>query len=382
MSKEDNNLRLIVMPNIEKFGTLVDEKLRLIRGDNASRIVKLRLDRFSNGEGKATLIDSIRGKDVFLLSDVGHYGEESMYTSRGVEYLKRPDDHFQDIKRVISAMNGKENSLHVVMPLLYQSRQDKRKACESLDCSEALRELERRGVDGIITFDVHNPGVENALQNCSFDNLYPTYSVLSKFIDEEEYDPSNLMIVAPDTGAMDRAIYYADSLGVDVGVFYKRRDFSKVVDGKNPIVEHKFLGNDVAGKDLIITDDMIASGGSILEVATDMKARGANKIYLVATFPLFTEGEKSIEAFDRAYQAGVFHKLYTTNVTYVPQDIKEREWFNEVDCSKYLAKIINAIYNRDSIRVFLDGKAKLHEKILQKRMGEVQPNVQAVEVSE
>ena len=353
MSKEDNNLRLIVMPNIERFGTLVDEKLRLIRGDNASRIVKLKLDRFSNGEGKATLIDSIRGKDVFLLSDVGHYGEESEYVSRGTKYLKSPDDHFQDIKRVISAMNGKENSLHVVMPLLYQSRQDKRKACESLDCSEALRELERRGVDGIITFDVHNPGVENALQNCS-------------------YDPSNLMIVAPDTGAMDRAIYYADSLGVDVGVFYKRRDFSKVVNGKNPIVEHKFLGNDVAGKDLIITDDMIASGGSILEVATDMKARGANKIYLVATFPLFTEGDKSIEAFDKAYKAGVFHKLYTTNVTYVPEEIQNKEWFTEVDCSKYLAKIINAIYERDSIRGFLDGKAKLHEKILQKKVGEVQ----------
>ena len=372
MSKEDNNLRLIVMPNIERFGTLVDEKLRLIRGDNASRIVKLKLDRFSNGEGKATLLDSIRGKDVFLLSDVGHYGEESEYVSRGTKYLKSPDDHFQDIKRVISAMNGKENSLHVVMPLLYQSRQDKRKTCESLDCSEALRELERRGVDGIITFDVHNPGVENALQNSSFDNLYPTYSVLSKFVTEEEYDPSNLMIVAPDTGAMDRAIYYADSLGVDVGVFYKRRDFSKVVNGKNPIVEHKFLGNDVAGKDLIITDDMIASGGSILEVATDMKARGANKIYLVATFPLFTEGKKSIDAFDRAYQAGAFHKLYTTNVTYVPEEIQNKEWFTEVDCSKYLAKIINAIYERDSIREFLDDKTKLQGKILQKKVGEVQ----------
>ena len=180
------------------------------------------------------------------------------------------------------------------------------------------------------------------------------------------------MIVAPDTGAMDRAIYYADSLGVDVGVFYKRRDFSKVVNGKNPIVEHKFLGNDVAGKDLIITDDMIASGGSILEVATDMKARGANKIYLVATFPLFTEGKKSIEAFDRAYQAGVFHKLYTTNVTYVPEEIQNKEWFTEVDCSKYLAKIINAIYERDSIREFLDGKTKLQGKILQKKVGEVQ----------
>ena len=171
------------------------------------------------------------------------------------------------------------------------------------------------------------------------------------------------MIVAPDTGAMDRAIYYADALGVDVGVFYKRRDFSKVVNGKNPIVEHKFLGNDVKGKDLIITDDMIASGSSILEVATDMKKRGANKIYLVATFPLFTEGEKSVKAFDDAHKDGVFHKLYTTNVTYVPEEIQNRDWFKEVDCSKYLAKVINAIYERESIRPFLDGRTKISEKM-------------------
>lgn len=363
MSSRESNLRLVLMPNILKFGTLVDEKLKLIRGEEQSNIVNLKLDRFSNGEGKATLLDSIRGKDVFLLSDVGNYGPESLYTSRGYEYLKSPDDHFQDIKRVISAMNGKENSLHVVMPLLYQSRQDKRKTTESLDCSDALRELEFRGVDGIITFDVHNPAVENALQHCSFDNLYPTYSVLSRFVEEEIYDPNNLMIVAPDTGAMDRAIYYADALGVDVGVFYKRRDFSKVVNGKNPIVEHKFLGNDVKGKDLIITDDMIASGSSILEVATDMKKRGANKIYLVATFPLFTEGEKSVKAFDEANKEGVFHKLYTTNVTYVPEEIQNRDWFKEVDCSKYLAKIINAIYERESIRPFLDGRTKISEKM-------------------
>ena len=363
MSSRESNLRLVLMPNILKFGTLVDEKLKLIRGEEQSNIVNLKLDRFSNGEGKATLLDSIRGKDVFLFSDVGNYGPESLYTSRGYEYLKSPDDHFQDIKRVISAMNGKENSLHVVMPLLYQSRQDKRKTTESLDCSDALRELEFRGVDGIITFDVHNPAVENALQHCSFDNLYPTYSVLSRFVEEEIYDPNNLMIVAPDTGAMDRAIYYADALGVDVGVFYKRRDFSKVVNGKNPIVEHKFLGNDVKGKDLIITDDMIASGSSILEVATDMKKRGANKLYLVATFPLFTEGEKSVKAFDDAHKDGVFHKLYTTNVTYVPEEIQNRDWFKEVDCSKYLAKVINAIYERESIRPFLDGRTKISEKM-------------------
>ena len=362
MSKE-NNLKLIIMPNITTFGNLVGKKLKTIRNENTSNIVNVKLDRFNNGEGKATLVDSVRGKDIFLLSDVGNYGPESVYTVRNQSYLRSPDDHFQDIKRVISAMNGKENSLHVVMPLLYQSRQDKRKGCESLDCADALRELESRGVDGIITFDVHNPGIENALENCSFDNLYPTYSILSRFIEKEDYDPNNLMIVAPDTGAMDRAIYYASALGVDVGAFYKRRDFTKVVDGKNPIVDHRFLGADVRGKDLIITDDMIASGSSILEVASSMKESGANKIYLVATFPLFTEGAKSVTAFDEAYQKGQFQKLYTTNVTYVPEEIKQKPWYREVDCSKYLARIINAIYEKESIRQYQEGRSKIVSKM-------------------
>lgn len=365
MSKEENNLKLILMPNIEKFGTLVSENLRVIRNEKTHNIVGVDIVRFSNGEGKGQLIDSVRGKDVFILSDVGNYGKESEYISRGKTYVKSPDDHFQDIKRVISAMNGKENSLHVVMPLLYQSRQDKRKGCESLDCADALRELENRGVDGIITFDVHNPGIENALQNCSFDNLYPTYSILSGFIESENFDTDNLMIVAPDTGAMDRAIYYANALGVDVGAFYKRRDFSKVVNGKNPIVEHRFLGADVTGKDLIITDDMIASGSSILEVAYDMKKRGARNIYLAATFPLFTEGEKSVQNFDEAYQNNVFCKLYTTNVTYVPEDIKEKDWYKEVDCSKYLASVINAVYEKESLKPLQETRGDIIQKMRQ-----------------
>ncbi len=365
MSKSNDNLKLIIFPNIKEFGTLVDEKLQLIRNEHHSYIADVKLDRFSNGEGKATLIDSIRGKDVFIFSDVGNYGEASRYVSRGNVFIKSPDDHFQDIKRVISAMNGKTESLHVVTPLLYGSRQDKRELCESLDCAEALRELEQRGVNGVITFDVHNPSVENALQRCSFDNLYPTYSILKRFIEDEPFDSSNLMVVAPDIGAMKRAIYYANSLGVDVGAFYKRRDFSKVVDGKNPIVEHKFLGDDVRGKDLIITDDMIASGSSILEVAADMKKSGANNIYLVATFALFTEGQKCIDRFDEAYKKGIFCKLYTTNVTYVPDDIRNREWFKEVDCSRYLAKIVNAIYEHDSIKEHKDGRQQIYERVKQ-----------------
>lgn len=360
---EKNNLKLIVMPNIERFGSLVDSKLKLIRGVDTSFRVNVKIDRFANTEGKATIIDSVRGKDIFLLCDVGNYGPESEYISRGRTYMKSSDDHFQDLLRVISAMNGKENSLHVIMPLLYQSRQDKRKGNESLDCAEALRDLERRGTDGIITFDVHNQGVENALSTCTFDNLYPTYSILKRFIDEELYNPDNIMVISPDTGAMDRARFYADILGCDVGAFYKRRNYAKVENGKNLIEEHKFLGGDVQGKDLIITDDMIASGGSMLEVAYEMKQRGARRIYLLSTFPLFTEGEKSINDFDQAYNQGVFYKLYTTNVTYVPEDVINRTWYVEVDCSKYLAKIINAISESGSIREFMNGKEKLVEKM-------------------
>lgn len=361
-----NSLKLLVMPNIREFGKLVDENLKLIRNCAESSILDINLDRFSNGEGKATLNDSARGQNIFLLSDVGHYGKSSEYISRGRSCLKSPDDHFQDLKRAISAMDGKANKLYVVTPLLYESRQDKRAkdTNESLDCKEALQELEIRNVDGIITFDAHNPvACENALKNTTFDNLYPTYSILKRFITDENYESDKLLVIAPDKGAMDRAIYYANSLGVDVGMFYKRRDYSKVVNGKNPVVEHKYLGGDVNGKDLIIVDDMIASGGSMLEVAKELKKRGARRIYLVATFSLFTDGEKSVKNFDDAYSDGVFYKLLTTNVTYVPQYIKDKPWYNEVDLSKYLAKIIYTINEGRSIKDITDGKEKLAQKM-------------------
>lgn len=361
-----NSLKLLVMPNIREFGKLVDENLKLIRKTEESSIIECNLDRFSNGEGKATLTDSPRGQNVFVLSDVGHYGPSSEYISRGRVCIKSPDDHFQDLKRAISAMDGKANKLYVVTPLLYESRQDKRAKDinESLDCKDALQELESRNVDGIITFDAHNPvACENALINTSFDNLYPTYSILSKFITCEDYKTDELLVIAPDKGAMDRAIYYANSLNVDVGMFYKRRDYSKVVNGKNPVVEHKYLGGDVRGKDLIIVDDMIASGGSMLEVARELKARGARRIYLVATFSLFTDGKRSVQMFDQAYKDGTFYKLLTTNVTYVPEYIKAKPWYNEVDLSKYLAKIIHTINEGHSIREITDGKEKLAQKM-------------------
>lgn len=357
MSKEP---KLIVMPNIQKFGDLVNEHLKVIRDDSLDKRITIHLDRFSNAEGKATLRGNVVGKKVFILSDVGNYGEESCYYSRGRVYLKSPDDHFQDIKRVISAMDGRANSIHVVTPLLYESRQDKKpnNVDESLDCKEGLIDLENRNVDGIITMDAHNPAAcQNSLRKTTFDNLLPTYILLREYLLSEEFQREKTIVVAPDKGAVSRAITFASVLGVDVGMFHKRRDYTKVINGKNPLVEHKYLGEDVSGKNVIVVDDMIASGESVLDVASKLKRQGAKKIDIMETFPLFTDGEESIERFNDAYKRGVFDALYTTNVTYVPEDVKREGWYNEVDLSNYFAKVINAVAEEQSLRQ-VDGEEK------------------------
>ncbi len=345
--------KLIIMPNIQKFGELVNKHLKLIRGDSQDKRIAVHLDRFSNAEGKATIQDSVVGKRIFVLSDVGNYGEESCYYSRGRLYMKSPDDHFQDIKRVISAMDGRAKSIHVVTPLLYESRQDKSPdgVNESLDCKEGLIDLESRNVNGIVTLDAHNPVVcQNTLRKTTFDNLFPTYVLLKEFLLNEEFQKSKTMVIAPDKGAIARAISFASILGVDIGMFHKRRNYSIVINGKNPLVEHKYLGEDVSGKHVIIVDDMIASGDSALDVASKLKQSGAKKIDIMVTFPLFTDGEVSINKFNEAYKYGIFNTLYTTNVTYVPEDVKKEKWYHEVDLSRYFAKTINAISNEQPIR--------------------------------
>lgn len=362
--------KLIIMPNIRKFGELVNEHLKVIRGDCLDRKVNVHLDRFSNAEGKATLYDNVVGDDVFILSDVGNYGEESCYQSRDRVYIKSPDDHFQDIKRIISAISNRANSIHVVTPLLYESRQDKSPSdvYESLDCREGLIDLEARNVDGIITLDAHNPAVcQNVLRNTKFDNLLPACIFLKEYLLNEDFQKDKTIIVAPDKGAVSRAISFASILGVDIGMFHKRRDFSKVVNGKNPLVEHKYLGDDVTGKHVIIVDDMIASGESILDVASMLKMKGAKKIDIMVTFPLFTEGEKSINKFDDAYRKGIFNTLYTTNVTYVPEYVKIKKWYREVDLSNYFAEIINAISCKESLRDIDDNEICEVKKLIKKR---------------
>lgn len=355
-----SKLRLVVLDNISDFGKKVNEHLKEMNKTDKSYMVSIKSERFSNGEGKVSIESSVNGDDLYILSDVGNYGLS--YMMHGREHFMSPDEHFEDIKRVIAATSGHASKVNVVMPLLYQSRQHKRRGNESLDCAISLQELERIGVDNIITFDAHDPSICNAIPRLPFENFYPTHTILEELIENEDID--EMLVISPDMGAMERARYYADMLSCDVGVFYKRRDLSKVVNGKNPIVEHMYMGADPKNKDVIIVDDMIASGGSMLEVAEHLRKRGARNIYLIATFALFTEG---VEKFVEAYEKGLYNKLYSTNLSYVPEEIKMRSWYVDVDCSKYMALIIDTINKKSDIEPLWNGKKQIIDKIRKKK---------------
>ncbi len=354
-----SKLKLIVLNNIQELGNNVNKHLKEFNKTNKDYMVSIKSDRFSNGEGKVAIKESVNDTDLYILSDVGNYGIS--YQMHGKDHFMSPDEHFEDIKRVIAATSGHAGKINVIMPLLYESRQHKRRGNESLDCAIALQELERIGVDNIITFDAHDPSICNAIPRLPFENFYPTHTILEELIEHE--DLNDILVISPDMGAMERARYYADMLSCDVGVFYKRRDLSKVVNGKNPIVEHMYMGANPMGKDVIIVDDMIASGGSILEVAELLRAKGVRNIYLIATFALFTEGT---EKFADAYQKGLFNKLYSTNLSYVPEDIKKQSWYVDVDCSKYLALIIDTFNKKGDIECLWNGKKQIINKIKRK----------------
>ena len=353
-----SNLKLIVMNNCKEFGEKVNNYLQQINKTKENYIIPVAASRFSNGEGKVKIEESVRDKDLYIISDVGNYSQT--YQFHGMEHIMSPDEHFQDIKRVIAATSGHASKINVVTPLLYQARQHKRKGRESLDCAIALQELEALGVNNIISFDVHDPNVTNAVPRLPFENIYPTNVILEKLITNEDID--DLLVISPDMGAMERARYYAEMLDTNVGVFYKRRDLSKVIDGKNPIVEHVYMGADVEDKNILIVDDMIASGASMIEVARELKEKGAKNIYLVATFALMTEG---INSFIEAYKQGYFNKMYVANVSYVPEIIKRQEWYYDVDCSNQLAQIISNLNNKKSLKGLCNNKKDLFEKINQ-----------------
>ena len=330
-----------------------------------SYLVKSSCPRFGSGEAKGELLESIRGKDLYILSDVTNYSIE--YSLYGRKVPMSPDDHYADIKRIIAACGGKARKITVIMPFLYESRQHKRNGRESLDCAEALQELVHLGVDNIITFDAHDPRVQNAIPRHGFENIRPTYQFLKALLrttPDLELDKEHLMVISPDEGAMNRAIYFANILGVDVGMFYKRRDYSRVVNGRNPIVAHEFLGDSVEGKDVIIMDDMIASGESMIDVAKQLKKRKARRVFCVCTFGLFTNG---LDVFDQAKADGIIEKVITTNLTYQTPELLTREWYTSADMSKYIALLIDHLNHDASISDILDPSDRINDRISEYR---------------
>ncbi len=319
--------------------------------------------RFGSGEAKGMLKESIRGADMYIMVDVCNYS--LTYSVNGHLNHMSPDDHYQDLKRIISAATGKARRINVIMPFLYESRQHKRTKRESLDCALALDELVSMGVTNIITFDAHDPRVQNAIPLKGFDNFSPNYQFMKALLKAEpelNVDKDHLMIISPDEGAMHRAVYLSNVLGVDMGMFYKRRDYSTIVNGKNPIVAHEFLGDDLKGKNAIIVDDMISSGESMLDVAKKIKERGANRVFVCTTFGLFTEG---MAKFDEYYEKGYIDRIITTNLTYLPQEILEKPYFTCADMSKFIALIIDSLNHDTPIGTVLDPSDKIH-KLLEK----------------
>ena len=366
------DLGIIPLQSYSELGNMVNEYIvdwrkereSVLHQDDKikdSYIVNTKCSRFGSGEAKGTILDSIRGKDLYLLVDVTNYSIE--YSLCGHMNKMSPDDHYSDLKRIITAAAGKARRINVIMPFLYESRQHKRTARESLDCAVALQELHALGVENIITFDAHDPRVQNAIPNSGFDSIQPTYQFIKSLfnnVPDLQVDSDHMMIISPDEGAMGRAVYYSNVLGLDMGMFYKRRDYSRVVNGRNPIVAHEFLGSSVEGKDVFIVDDMISSGESMLDVAKELKQRKAKRVFVAATFGLFTNGLKQ---FDEYYEQGLISKVLTTNVIYQTPDLLSRPYYINVDLSKYIALLIDKLNYDHSISELLDPNAKIQNAL-------------------
>ena len=334
-----------------------------------SYLLDVSLPRFGSGEGKGMINESVRGMDLYLLVDVCNYSVT--YNMFGEENHMSPDDHYQNLKRIIAAVGGKARRITVIMPFLYESRQHKRSARESLDCAIALQELAKMGVDNIITFDAHDPRVMNSIPLKGFETVQASYQFIKGLltnIKDLSIEPEHMMIVSPDEGGMSRAIYMANVLGLDMGMFYKRRDYTRVVDGRNPIVAHEFLGSDVSGKDILVLDDMIASGESVIEVAGELKKRNAGRIFVAATFGLFSLG---MEPFDKAVEEGSITGVLTTNLVYQPEELLQRPWYISCDMSKYLAYIIDTLNHDSSISDLLSPNNRIQSLVNRYKAGEI-----------
>jgi len=356
-----NELGMIVFNNCKDLGEKVNEHLKKLNKCKKDYIVPIDAMKFNNGEGKIIIKDTIREKNIFILSDVTNY--DCTYKLNNYINHMSADDHFQDVKRVISAMGGNASEFSVIMPYLYSARQHRRNGRESLDCATALQELEKMGMKRVIVFDAHDPNIQNAIPCLSFENFYPTHILLEEFIKKEKIDYKNLLVISPDMGAMNRAKYYAEMLNSEVGTFYKRRDITKLVDGQNPLLAHEYIGPELNGQDVIIVDDMVASGESILDIVKTLKEKNINNIYIFCTFAFLTKGP---EPFDKAYKEGLIKRLYTTNLNYMPEDIQKRKWLNRVDFSYFLAQIINTLYHHEKISPLMNGKDEILKKINKK----------------
>ena len=326
-----------------------------------SYVVSASTPRFGSGEGKGVLVDSVRGHDLYIMLDVCNYSLE--YTVCGFKNHMSPDDHYADLKRVIAAAGGKARRINVIMPFLYESRQHKRTGRESLDCALMLQELTAMGVENIITFDAHDPRVHNSIPLKGFESVSCTYQFIKYLllgVDDLHIDSEHMMVISPDEGGMGRAVYFANVLGLDMGMFYKRRDYTKIVNGRNPIVAHEFLGTNVEGKDVIIIDDMISSGESMIDVASELKKRGASRVFCATTFGLFTNG---FDKFDEAYEKGIIDKILTTNLVYQPDELLSKPWYINVDMSKYMALLIDTLNHDSSISDLLNPVDRIQKRV-------------------
>ncbi|MBQ1881177.1 MAG: ribose-phosphate pyrophosphokinase [Lachnospiraceae bacterium] len=378
------SLGVIALDGCKELGAMVDDYLIGWREDREnehknslafsgymrdSYLLNYSLPRFGSGEGKGMINESVRGMDLYLLVDVCNYSVT--YNMFGEENHMSPDDHYQNLKRIIAAVGGKARRITVIMPFLYESRQHKRAARESLDCAIALQELVKMGVDNIITFDAHDPRVMNSIPLNGFETVQASYQFIKGLLNnvkDLDITPEHMMVVSPDEGGMSRAIYMANVLGLDMGMFYKRRDYTQIVDGRNPIVAHEFLGTDVAGKDILVLDDMIASGESVLEVARELKKRQAKRIFIAATFGLFSKG---LEPFSKAVEEGVISGVLSTNLVYQSPELLACPWYISCDMSKYLAYIIDTLNHDSSISDLLSPNQRIQSMVTRYKNGEV-----------
>ncbi len=364
-------LGIIALEGAEELGEKIDAHLvrwaKAADMDVDSFMLSCSCPRFGSGDAKGLIEQTVRGYDLYIVVDVGNYSPTYPYF--GMENHMSPDDHFQNLKRIIQAASGKAHRLNVIMPVLYGGRQHRRNYRESLDCAFALQELQNMGVQNVVTFDAHDPRVQNAVPLMGFDNLRPSYQVLKKMLrsfPDMVIDRDEFMVISPDEGALDRNMFYASVMGVEMGMFYKRRDYSRVVDGRNPIVAHEYLGSDVKGKDVFVADDIISSGESMLDIAYNVKERGARRFFCFATFAIFAKG---LDSFDKAHRGGLLDGVFGTNLTYRTEELKNRPWFYEVDVSKYISYYVSALNHDISTSQLIDPHAKM-VALLEKRREE------------